>query len=76
MNNFIFVAQEAMRVEETISKKNLATEDLSTFAKTDTAIAAEPVDSINILPIAHADVSVPPLSEVIPHTVTLEEGIR
>ncbi|KYN33935.1 Meiotic recombination protein REC8 like protein [Trachymyrmex septentrionalis] len=70
--------QEAIRIEETINKQNLM-EDLSTFVKTDTAIAAEPIDSIvNVLPmpIAHADVSVPPLQEVIPHMITLEEGIR
>ncbi|XP_018349970.1 PREDICTED: uncharacterized protein LOC108753128 [Trachymyrmex septentrionalis] len=69
--------QEAIRIEETINKQNLM-EDLSTFVKTDTAIAAEPIDSIvNVLPmpIAHADVSVPPLQEVIPHMITLEEGI-
>ncbi|KAG5325899.1 REC8 protein, partial [Pseudoatta argentina] len=70
--------QEAIRIEETINKQNLPMEDLSTFVKTDTVIAAEPIDSIvNVLPmpIAHADVSVPPLQEVIPHTITLEEGI-
>ncbi|KYM93167.1 Meiotic recombination protein REC8 like protein [Atta colombica] len=69
--------QEAIRIEETINKQNLPMEDLSTFMKTDTAIAAEPIDSIvNVLPmpIAHADVSVP-LQEVIPYTITLEEGI-
>jgi len=78
LNNFIFVVQEAIRIEETINKQNLPMEDLSTFMKTDTAIVAEPIDSIvNVLPmpIAHADVSVP-LQEIIPHTITLEEGIR
>ncbi|KAG5334662.1 REC8 protein, partial [Acromyrmex heyeri] len=58
--------QEAIRIEETINKQNLPMEDLSTFVKTDTVIAAEPIDSIvNVLPmpIAHADVSVPPTVE-------------
>ncbi|KYN27951.1 Meiotic recombination protein REC8 like protein [Trachymyrmex cornetzi] len=71
--------QETIRIEETINKQNLPMEDLSTFVKTDTVITAEPVDSIlNVLPmpIAHADVSMPPLQEIIPHTITLEEGIR
>ncbi|XP_018378039.1 PREDICTED: uncharacterized protein LOC108770812 [Trachymyrmex cornetzi] len=70
--------QETIRIEETINKQNLPMEDLSTFVKTDTVITAEPVDSIlNVLPmpIAHADVSMPPLQEIIPHTITLEEGI-
>lgn len=73
---------EAVRVEETISKLNFPTEDLSAFGKTDTAIAAKPVDSIvNILPITNiihetADISRVPLPEVIPDTVTLEEGSR
>jgi len=72
-----------MRTEETFSRINLPTKDLSTFAKTDTAIAAEPADSIvNTVPITNivyetGDVSVPPVPEVpLPDTITLQEGTR
>jgi len=72
-----------MRVEETFSRLNLPSKDLSTFVKTDTAIAAEPVDSIvNIVPITNivhetGDVSVPPVPEVpLPDTITLQEDTR
>lgn len=82
LNKFIFLVPETIRVQETISKLNLPTEDLSTFGKTDTAIPVEHVDSIvNILQMTNIihetvekTVSMVPLPVL--DTVTLEEGTR
>ncbi|XP_071566053.1 uncharacterized protein [Temnothorax nylanderi] len=71
---------EKMRVEETVSRLNLPTEELSTFQKTETAIAAEPGDSVaNILPVTNIihetmDVSMVPLPDEVPGAIVLEEG--
>lgn len=80
-NVFIFSVQGTMRVEETISKLNLPTEDLSAFGKTDIGIIADPDTIENILPITNiihetADQPMVPLPEVVPDTIILEEGTR
>ncbi|XP_018403833.1 PREDICTED: uncharacterized protein LOC108780577 [Cyphomyrmex costatus] len=66
--------KETMLVEETISKQNLPTKDMSTFTKMDTTIAADPANSILPISIAHLTASIPPSPERI-HTITLEEDI-
>ncbi|XP_071566454.1 uncharacterized protein [Temnothorax nylanderi] len=56
------------------------TEELSTFQKTETAIAAEPGDSVaNVLTVTNIihetmDVSMVPLPEEVPEAIVLEEG--
>ncbi|KYM95298.1 hypothetical protein ALC62_14209, partial [Cyphomyrmex costatus] len=52
--------KETMLVEETISKQNLPTKDMSTFTKMDTTIAADPANSILPISIAHLTASIPP----------------
>ncbi|XP_071560659.1 uncharacterized protein [Temnothorax nylanderi] len=70
---------EKMRVEETVMTW-LPAEELSTFQKTETAIAAEPGDSVaNILPVTNIihetmDVSMVPLPDEVPGAIVLEEG--
>ncbi|XP_071573061.1 uncharacterized protein [Temnothorax nylanderi] len=70
---------EKMRVEETVITW-LPAEELSTFQKTETAIAAEPGDSVaNILPVTNIihetmDISMVPLSDEVPGAIVLEEG--
>lgn len=79
-NKFIFLVDEIIRVEETINKLNLPTEDVTAFERMDTIIDAEPIDStMNILQnIIHetADRSKTPLPEMIPNTIPVEEGTR
>ncbi|XP_071636860.1 uncharacterized protein [Temnothorax longispinosus] len=72
---------EQMRVEETVSKLDLPTEEVSTFQRmAEMAIAAEPGDSVaNVLPMTNIihetmDVSMVPLPKEVPEAIVLEEG--
>ncbi|XP_077267602.1 uncharacterized protein LOC143900299 [Temnothorax americanus] len=71
---------EKMRVEETVSRLDLPTEEVSTFQKTEMAIAAEPGDSVaNVLTVTNIihetmDVSMVPLPKEVPEAIVLEEG--